>query len=332
MSLDLPVVDVAVLRGEPDGAAARATVEALDEACCDTGFFAAAGHGLDGPMAAVFEAARAFFALPQDDKERVPRINRYGFVPLAGQARDPERPANSFEHLDLGLADEVPWPELAGFAEAVRAYQRAALETAAAVLRALAVALGAEAGFFAARMTRPQCRLRLMHYPAGPPDGEGPRPVLSEPHTDYGAITLLATDGVPGLEVRPRGGDWAPVAARADHLVVNLGDMLARWTNDRYRSTLHRVTAPAGPGPVLGPVLRQPRPGHRRRARRGLRHRGAAQPLRAGHRRGVPGRPHRRGRPLRAVRGLSGRGPGPNWLSERRTGQCLTAGDRLGGR
>lgn len=260
MSFGLPVVDIAVLRAEPDGAAGRATVEALDEACCDTGFFAAAGHGLDDPMAAVFEAARAFFALPQDDKERVPRINRYGFVPLAGQARDPERPANSFEHLDLGLADEVPWPELAGFAEAVRAYQRAALETAAAVLRALAVALGAEAGFFAARMTRPQCRLRLMHYPAGPPDGEGPRPVLSEPHTDYGAITLLATDGVPGLEVRPRGGDWAPVAARADHLVVNLGDMLARWTNDRYRSTLHRVTAPPGRDRFSVPFFVNPDP------------------------------------------------------------------------
>ena len=260
MSLGLPVVDVAVLRAESEGAAGRATIEALDEACCDTGFFAAASHGLDGPMAAVFEAARAFFALPQDDKERVPRINRYGFVPLAGQARDPERHTNSFEHLDLGLADEVPWPELAGFAEAVRAYQRAALETAAAVLRALAVALGAEAGFFAARMTRPQCRLRLMHYPAGPPDGEEPRPVLSEPHTDYGAITLLATDGVPGLEVKPRGGDWSPVAAAPGHLVVNLGDMLARWTNDRYRSTLHRVTAPPGQDRFSVPFFVNPDP------------------------------------------------------------------------
>ena len=244
MSLGLPVVDVAGLRTEPDGAEARATIQGLDAACCDTGFFAVVGHGLDDPMASVFEAARAFFALPQQDKERVPRVNRYGFVPLDDRALDPERPANSFEHLDMGLADEVPWPEVAGFAEAVRGYQRAALETAAAILRALATALGAEAGFFAARMARPQCRLRLIHYPAGPPAGDGPRPVLSAPHTDYGAITLLATDGTPGLEVRPRGGDWTPLTAPAGHLVVNLGDMLARWTNDRYRSTLHRVTAP----------------------------------------------------------------------------------------
>ena len=243
MSLNLPVIDIAALRAEPDGAKAGAVVGALDAACCDTGFFAVTGHGLDGPMAAVFEAARAFFALPQPDKERVPRVNRYGFVPLADQALDPERAANSFEHLDMGLADEVPWPEVAGFAEAMRGYQRAALETAAGILRALAAALGAEAGFFAARMVRPQCRLRLIHYPAAS-SGDGPRPVLSEAHTDYGAITLLATDGTGGLEVKPRGGDWTPLTAPADHLVVNLGDMLALWTNDRYRSTLHRVVAP----------------------------------------------------------------------------------------
>ena len=260
LSLDLPVVDVACLRAEPDGAAARATIQALDAACCDTGFFAVVGHGLDDPMAAVFEAARAFFALPQQDKERVPRVNRYGFVPLADRALDSERPANSFEHLDMGLADEVPWPEVAGFAEAVRGYQRAALETAAAILRALATALGAEAGFFAARMARPQCRLRLIRYPAGPRAGDGPRPVLSAPHTDYGAITLLATDGIPGLEVRPRGGDWTPLTAPAGHLVVNLGDMLARWTNDRYRSTRHRVTAPPGRDRFSVPFFVNPDP------------------------------------------------------------------------
>ena len=144
LSLDLPVIDIGALRADPDGAKAGTVVGALDAACCDTGFFAVVGHSLDGPMADVFEAARAFFALPQDDKERVPRVNRYGFVPLTDQALDPERAANSFEHLDMGLADEVPWPEVAGFAEAVRGYQRAALETAAAILWALAKALGAD--------------------------------------------------------------------------------------------------------------------------------------------------------------------------------------------
>ena len=68
--------------------------------------------------------------------------------------------------------------------------------------------------------------------------------VLTEPHTDYGLITLLATDGVAGLEVQPVGGEWTMVEAPARSLIVNLGDMLARWTNDRYVSTPHRVSAP----------------------------------------------------------------------------------------
>ena len=85
--------------------------------------------------------------------------------------------------------------------------------------------------------------------------------MLTDPHTDYGLITLLATDGVAGLEVRPRGGDWTMVDAPARSLIVNLGDMLARWTNDRYVSTPHRVSAPPLERPLLGAVLRQSRPG-----------------------------------------------------------------------
>ena len=140
---------------------------------------------------------------------------------------------------------------------------------AAAVLEALAAALDVP-GFFSARMTEPQCRLRFLRYPHGAnpaavrptdapqkptdaPQGEGPQgtgpvggpaPVLSSAHTDYGAITLLATDGEPGLEVL-LDGVWRPVVAPARSLIVQLGDMLARWTNDRYRSTPHRVVGTA---------------------------------------------------------------------------------------
>jgi isopenicillin N synthase-like dioxygenase len=127
----------------------------------------------------------------------------------------------------------------------VRAYQRRALEVGATILRVLAVGLGADPDFFARRMADPQCRLRFLHYPAVEPAADGTLPVPTEPHTDYGAITLLATDGVPGLEVRPIDRPWTPVEAPAGSLVVNLGDMLARWSNDVYRSTPHRVVGPA---------------------------------------------------------------------------------------
>ena len=75
-----------------------------------------------------------------------------------------------------------------------------------------------------------------MHYLPAPRD----QPTAG-PHTDYGAITLLATDGVPGLEVRLADGSWEPVVAPPGSFIVNLGDMLARWTNGRYASTVHRV-------------------------------------------------------------------------------------------
>jgi isopenicillin N synthase-like dioxygenase len=87
-------------------------------------------------------------------------------------------------------------------------------------------------------MLSPQCFLRMLRYPAEPEASAGA-------HTDYGAITLLATDGVRGLQVRPVDGDWIPVDAPAGSLIVNLGDMLARWTNGRYRSTPHRVVVKA---------------------------------------------------------------------------------------
>ncbi len=84
--------------------------------------------------------------------------------------------------------------------------------------------------------------------------------VLTDPHTDYGLITLLATDGVGGLEVRSRDGDWTMVTAPAGSLVVNLGDMLARWTNDHYVSTPHRVSAPAASDRFSVPFFVNPDP------------------------------------------------------------------------
>jgi isopenicillin N synthase-like dioxygenase len=102
--------------------------------------------------------------------------------------------------------------------------------------------------------------LRFLHYPAVPPAPDGGRTVATLPHTDYGALTLLATDGVPGLEVKPTGGGWTPVEAPAGSLVVNLGDMLARWTNDVYRSTVHRVVAPPSGDRLSIPFFVNPDP------------------------------------------------------------------------
>lgn len=241
-----PVIDLAPVLADPagpDGDQGADTRAAIHRACLHTGFFVVVGHGLDEPMTELFAAARRFFALPQTDKEAVPRHDRYGYVPYRPEAIDAARASERTEFLEVGLHDEVVIPDW--LTAAVRPYQRAAMEVAGTLLRLLAVQLGASAGFFADRMGDPQCRLRFLHYPAVAGDEGGDLPVPTLPHTDYGALTLLATDGVPGLEVRPIDGPWTPVVAPAGSLVVNLGDMLARWTNDVYRSTVHRVVGPA---------------------------------------------------------------------------------------
>ena len=276
MTFSPQVIDISALLGDAantgdgDGASPDpAVTAAIESACAGAGLFVAAGHGIDEPLADAFAAARAFFSLPADIKDRVPRINRYGYVPDRIEARDPGdaaymgRSSLAAEYLDMGLADELDLDAVEalgcdGFVSAVRSYQAAALRSAHGVLEALATTLGVP-GFFAVRMSEPQCRLRFLHYPPAGRLDDGPPPVFSKPHTDYGAITLLATDGVPGLEVL-RNGAWTPVAAAPGSLVVQLGDMLARWTNDRYRSTPHRVVGTSGADRYSVPFFVNPDP------------------------------------------------------------------------
>ncbi len=265
-----PTVDISALAGNGSTAASDSRfVSEVEAACATEGLFVLAGHGMDAELAAAFDAARVFFALPADLKNRVPRIDRYGYVPDRVEARTPSsaaymgRSSLTAEYLDMGLADEVDLEAIealgcGGFVAAVRDYQTAALGAAHAVLEALATTLKVP-GFFAARMSEPQCRLRFLHYPPAGPSDDGSAPVFSTPHTDYGAITLLATDGVPGLEVL-LDGSWVPVSAPPGGVIVQLGDMLARWTNDRYRSTPHRVVGSSGADRFSIPFFGNPDP------------------------------------------------------------------------
>lgn len=228
--MTVPIIDLAPLRASISSATAADVVSEIDTACRETGFFVATGHGIGREMDGVFEAARALYAAPQSVRDDVAMRGRCGY-----------KSDGAKELFDVGLTDPANrWPEVAGFRDRVERYEHAALAVAADVLVGLARALGVADSFFADRMTAAECYLRLLRYPPHPPV-----PVSTGTHTDYGAITLLATDGVAGLQVHPIGGPWVDVVAPVGSLVVNLGDMLARWTNDRYRSTPHRVVAGA---------------------------------------------------------------------------------------
>ena len=130
------------------------------------------------------------------------------------------------------------WPELSGFRKTALAYYNACAALGARLHRGFARDLGLQPDFFTDKFDRPMATLRLLHYPAS-------KAVVASTgageHTDYGNLTLLATDDVGGLEVRTRDGHWieAPVVPGA--FIVNIGDCLMRWTNDVYVSTPHRV-------------------------------------------------------------------------------------------
>ncbi len=216
-------------------------IDLLDNACENLGFFNLVNHGLEDQITQLFDFAEAFFGLPQQEKETVPRENRYGYVPNANEALDMRRKTGKAEFIDLGLNDEIQSLLIEKSLQQIREYQNQGLIVASEVLKALGTKLGVSKSFFEEKMNNPQCRLRFLHYlPLNSDSEEYPLGA----HTDYGLITLLATDGVAGLEIQKKDGEWLPVNTPKGSLIVNLGDMLARWTNDRYRSTPHRARIP----------------------------------------------------------------------------------------
>jgi isopenicillin N synthase-like dioxygenase len=137
------------------------------------------------------------------------------------------------------------WPdEPAGFREAATTYYRAMHRLVALLMRLTALGLGLEETFFDDKVDRSIGTMRLNYYPR---QHQAPRAgqLRAGAHTDYGGLTILNGEDVPGgLQVRTRAGRWIDVRTPPEQLVVNIGDLLMRWTNDRWLSNLHRVANP----------------------------------------------------------------------------------------
>ena len=253
----LPVID---MRGFADGAFERIAAE-IAKACRTVGFFYVVDHGVAPElMRAAFAESRAFFAQPVAAKAAlaIERVggNR-GYSGLKHEALNAKAGADLKEAFNIGLdlaADDpeliagVPfrtrnvWPDAPGFKPTLLAYFDACSGLANALHRAFASDLGLPLDFFRDKLDRPMATLRLLHYPASSSERE----IGAGEHTDYGNITLLAADGVGGLEVRTRSGDWIVAPPIPNAFVVNIGDCLMRWTNDVYVSTPHRVVNRSG--------------------------------------------------------------------------------------
>ena len=246
---------------EADSAAFAAT---LGAACRETGFFLLADHPVPpARIDAVFSAADAFFALP-DEAKAATAISRSphnrGWARMGSESLDETSGLTDRKeafNVGLDLPPDDPrvvagepfrgvnlWPDLPGLREAMLGYYDEALALGVALHRAVATDLGLAPRHFDADFTAPMATLRVLSYPAASgAEGE----IGAGAHTDYGSITLLMTDGAPGLQVRPRGGDWTDVPHVPGAYVVNIGDCLMRWTNDLYVSTPHRVLPPPRP-------------------------------------------------------------------------------------
>lgn len=243
----IPVVDASRL---PDPESLRI----VEAACRDWGFFQVIRHGIDDDvLEALQREMRGFFALPLEAKRRLERTagNPWGFYDreLTKNTRDWKQIFDCGP--DHGGEPPTPWPgERPTFRPVVRAFSTACERLASRLLAAVSSNLGMPADALA-RSFRPRHTsfLRLNYYPPCP-QPERPEGVATPArghlgvnhHTDAGALTLLLQDDQPGLEVF-RAGQWHGVEPRPDALVVNIGDIVQVWSNDRYRAALHRVRA-----------------------------------------------------------------------------------------
>ncbi|XP_059634909.1 2-oxoglutarate-Fe(II) type oxidoreductase hxnY isoform X3 [Cornus florida] len=253
----------------------QTSVSLLKQACLDSGFFYVINHGINQElMDEVFVQSKKFFNLPISEKMKLLRNEKHrGYTPVLDEHLDPDNQINGLMSCCMDKGDykegyeigfDVPeddieahkpfygqnvWPTtdiLRGWRQTMEKYQQEALGVVKAVARIIALALEIEVDYFDRQeiLGKPIATLRLLHY-----EGQISDPVKgiygAGAHSDFGLITLLATDDVPGLQIckdkdaKPQ--IWEYVAPLKGAFIVNVGDMLERWSNCLFRSTLHRV-------------------------------------------------------------------------------------------
>lgn len=255
----IPRIDAAALinAGHPDHAAAQADAR---RGASDIGFLTVFNTPISAAtVREMIDTYRAFFHLPASEKAAFDMArtgsNRGWGAPGSEQV-DPTANPDYKQVFDCGLplADDDPlhalrlpayapniWPDQpARFAETLQRYYAETQVFALDLLCAIAEAVGEDGAYFRDKFRSPMALLRGNFYPARPADATEKDFGIAT-HTDYGCLTLLATDGSPGLEVRKRGGGWIPLAAPPGEFVINFGEMLDMWTAGRITATPHRV-------------------------------------------------------------------------------------------
>ena len=259
----IPVIDFAVMQSS-DRAHRQEVADRLYQACIQVGFFYVKNHGVPQPVIdRAFAQAQRFFALPLEEKMKIHisySRNHRGYVPLLEENTDPTAKGDLHEAIDFALevADDDPdvlagkmlygsnvYPNLPDFREAIDRYYQELYQLGRRIFQAFALALDLPEDYFENKITKPLAQLRLLRYP--PQMGTiDQRQIGTGAHSDYECFTILMQDDVGGLQVLNSSGEWIAAVPIPGTFVVNIGDQMARWTNDLFSSTVHRAINRSG--------------------------------------------------------------------------------------
>ncbi|WAC54358.1 isopenicillin N synthase family dioxygenase [Gordonia sp. SL306] len=271
----VPIIDITPYTGNGSAADRAVVADQIDNAASAVGFIQIVGHQIPSVVIDEFTAVMDdFFALPLEQKKAYrtpPEINR-GYAPPKSESlslslgvEPADRMNDFFEAFNVGVEAttypdlELPedqyagntWPAVDHFEAAVSAYFAEAARVAHTLTRIFADALDLPPDFFDGYTDHSLDVLRMNNYalPPGEVELDGELTGMGE-HTDYGIVTVLWADQVKGLQVLDRAGVWHDVEPADGALLINLGDLMARWTNERWMSTLHRVKPPVVDGTI----------------------------------------------------------------------------------
>ena len=243
---------------DPDHDNYRAALECVRIAALHTGFLTVSHTCISGErVRQLLDTYHQFFLLPAASKEKVNMArtgSNRGWGAPGAERVNPDANPDYKQVFDCGLelAANDPltqhtyyapnqWPEHpVGFRQNVIEYYEQATSVALLLLSAVALAIGEQADYFNDKFDRPMALLRGNYYPPRPADA-GQRDFGIAPHSDYGCLTFLATDGTPGLEIKTRDNQWLPVCEPPGVFIINFGEMLEMWSGGKVVATEHRV-------------------------------------------------------------------------------------------
>ena len=260
---EVPQIDIGPMAHGAEHARRRVG-DAVRDACRRVGFFYIRNHGVSqATIDGTLQQMALFFALPERAKREIHARKSRHFRGYSGLYEEQHDPATDYyephEVIDFGRENRPDDPpecassllygpnlwlkDMPYFCESVKVYYADMLEVSTSLLRAFALALSLPEAYFLDKFDRAAGALRLLHYPPQP--AEETRLGVGA-HTDYETFTILAQDSNPGLQVLNGAGDWIDIPPVPGTFVVNIGDLMARWTNDHFTSNIHRAANRTG--------------------------------------------------------------------------------------